>query len=286
MAFDSDNLYISSAGFGELNNKLICYKSDDPIATILAANYFPVDILINIGDVMSVMNGDSHPTWVYVTAISPQITTLEIPATAIPALTISTAMLQSLCVTDAKINDVNGSKIALASIPIGAYGVGSISSTDIGDVNGTTIIPATIPAGKFIAGSIATADVAALAITDSKLATGIDGTKITAASIPAGSYAVGGIVGNDIASAAITNIKLASDRIIFMGSVISTATATNVFSTPGTIPGDMVFAMIGSAGLPPSYVIGTSSGTDQVTVHYSVASIGLGVQIVVFRQGI
>ena len=264
MAFDSSGFYISSVGFSETKNKLICYISDDPIATILAANYFPTDMLINIGDVMTVVNGDTYPTWIYATAISPQITTAELPATAIPALTISTAMLQALCVTDAKINDVNGSKIAPASIPIGSYGAGSIFSTDIGDVNGTTIIPSTIPAGKFIAGSIATADVAALAITDDKLATGIDGTKITAGSIPLGSYAAASIATTDLAS----NVFYIKNREQF---TTTSGAASQAFTVTGAEVGDYVWSSMFTNVAAVNILRTIATNTDEVTVYWSGA---------------
>jgi hypothetical protein len=275
MAFDSSGFYISSVGFSETKNKLICYISDDSIATILAANYFPTDMLINIGDVMTVVNGDTYPTWIYATAISPQITTAELPATAIPALTISTAMLQALCVTDAKINDVNGSKIVAASIPAGSFVASAVTNADLATgIDGIKILPASIPTGSFSAGSIATADVAALAITDDKLATGIDGTKITAASIPAGSFVAGAITNGDFGAASITPSDLASSINIIKAREQFTTTAAAVsqaFTLPGVVTGDYVFSSMYTNIAAVTILSTKSTNTDEVTVTWSGA---------------
>lgn len=68
----------------------------------------------------------------------------------IPANYVQTTSIQNLAVTNAKINDVNGSKIVAASIPSGKHAAGSILTADIGagQITGTLLATDAVTTGK------------------------------------------------------------------------------------------------------------------------------------------
>tara|TARA_R110000787_G_scaffold35454_3_gene91067 strand:+ start:80 stop:952 length:873 start_codon:yes stop_codon:yes gene_type:complete len=274
MAFTQSTFRLMAPAFAEgQNTKWIKYDSTTDAHTVVGASaYFPATATpaLAVNDIISVTASDG-PQLLYVTSLAPIVTADLVDATVnLPANSVTTAMIQALAVTDAKVaTGLNGNKIQAGTIQPGAFAASAIATADvaalaitdakINDVNGGKIASASIVAGKYSAGSIIDADIG-----------GVSGSKIAAASIPTGSYVAGSIATADVAALAVTRPKLAVGIIpIFTAITNSTNVLTQSVTATGVVATDVVTTKIHTVGAIPRTITSVAAGTDVINITWS-----------------
>ena len=268
MAFDRDALYISSAGFGEVHNKLWTYDSSDGIPAITADGYFPTDLLFSRGDFIAVVPGSGSSAWIVVDSISPFIRTSELASGPNPADSITTAMLQDGCVTNDKLaSGIDGAKISGNSVP------------------GTSIVTNSLTSSQLDSNSVATAKIQGLAVTTAKLADAcVTNSKLAPNSVASGKIAAGAVATVDIADAAVTASKLDPGIITlkYAEEFTTTAAATSQsFAIANATATDKVWAAM-SLGTSGMYIEQVTAAAGSVTVTWGGLAPSATDKVVIF----
>jgi hypothetical protein len=249
MSFDIKNFQAGRGAYdaiGKLAAPTIhMYSSTvDNMAAIVTSGYFDyildpkLRIYVLQNDLLLVSASD-QVAFIQVTSISPTITTAI--NVDIPASTITTAMIQNLAVTNAKL------------------ALNSVASANI--------IDATIVGTDIAAATIAGSNIAAATVTGSNIA----GTTITGANI-----ALATIDGANIQSATIDATNIAPTSILrqhfeYCSTVPTVAgSATQVFNIVGVTINTMVFALLSTPGASPETILSAkATAADTVTVIFS-----------------
>ena len=177
-------------------------------------------------------------------------------STELADLSVDTSAVQDSAITDAKVAPgINGAKLTDATVSSAKISDLDGSKINANSVTATQIATNAVGSSELADGSVDTAAVTNSAITDAKLATGINGNKIASGTVESTQLSVDSVSTEKIQDGAITDDKVGN---FINGSKLSASTVPN--TALGAVTDRGLDQSSGSIGISNTVTAGTQGG--------------------------